>query len=258
MLDANQINSQLIVDASPVVCMDRVTSTNSVLRERLATGDKLHVLVANEQTHGRGRRGRRWLSPADAGLYLSYPHITERPVATLGTLSLVVAVSVATAVPAPLKVKWPNDLVVLNNNQSAKVGGCLIEMTLNPHPPHVAICGIGINWGLKDVIKSGALAPDQAWADLPSTHNKEALVAQIVNQLHRDLKLFSAQGFEAFRERWRGLHMLLDQPVRVHESEKDPFVGLAGDVNELGQLAVSTNSGIEWVTAADVSIRSDN
>ena len=255
MLDDKKINAQLITGAPPVVCVNQVTSTNSVLRERLATGDEPHVLVANEQTQGRGRRGRRWLSPRDAGLYLSYPYVTERPTATLGTLGLVVATALATAIPAPLQVKWPNDLVIVRNDQLAKVGGCLIEMTLNPHPPHVAICGIGINWALKDVIDSGAMAPDQAWADLPSTQDKEALVANLVNQLHEDLALFTAQGFEAFRGRWRAVHVLMDQTVQVHESGKTPFVGLAGDVNELGQLAVSTDSGIEWVTAADVSIR---
>lgn len=255
MLDAKPINAQLMEDAPPVVCVNQVTSTNSLLRERLAAGDELHILIANEQTKGRGRRGRRWLSPPDGGLYFSYPHVTERPTATLGTLGLVVATSLATAIPAPLRVKWPNDLVLATNGQLAKVGGCLIEMTLNPHPPHIAICGIGINWALKNVIASGAAAPDQAWADLPSTQNKEALVASIVNQLHQDLGLFSAQGFEAFRQRWRALHVLMDQIVQVHESGKDPVVGLAGDVNELGQLAVSTDSGIEWVTAADVSVR---
>jgi len=255
MLDDKKINAQLIAGAPPVVCVNQVTSTNSVLRERLAAGQELHVLVANEQTQGRGRRGRRWLSPPDAGLYLSYPYVTERPTATLGTLGLVVATALATAIPAPLQVKWPNDLVIVRNDQLAKVGGCLIEMTLNPHPPHVAICGIGINWALKDVIDSGAMAPDQAWADLPSTQDKEALVANLVNQLHEDLALFTAQGFEAFRGRWRAVHVLMDQTVQVHESGNDPFVGLAGDVNELGQLAVSTDSGIEWVTAADVSVR---
>jgi len=258
MLDARKINAQLIKGAPPIVSVNQVTSTNSVLRERLAGGDELHVLVANEQTQGRGRRGRRWFSPRDAGLYLSYPYIAKRPTATLGTLSLVVATSLATSIPAPLQVKWPNDLVIVNNDQLAKVGGCLIEMTLNPHPPHVAICGIGINWALKDVIDSGATAPDQAWADLPSITDKEALVATLVNQLHEDLVLFSDQGFEAFRKRWLAVHVLLDQTVQVHESGRDPSVGLAGDVNELGQLAVSTDSGIEWVTAADVSIRSNN
>lgn len=255
MLSASQINAQLIHGAPPIVCLDRVTSTNSVLRERLAAGDERHILVANEQTEGRGRRGRRWLSPPAAGLYLSYPFVTERPTATLGTLGLAVATSLATAIPAPLQVKWPNDLVITHNDQFAKVGGCLIEMTLNPHPPHIAICGIGINWALKKMVESGAMAPDQAWADLPSATNKEALVATIVNQLHQDLMLFSDQGFEAFRQRWRAVHVLMDQMVQVHESGQDPFVGLAGDVNDLGQLAVSTDSGIEWVTAADVSVR---
>ncbi len=259
MLDANQINPKLSPDAPRVVCLDEVTSTNSVLRERLAAGASPHVLVANQQTKGRGRRGRRWLSPPDAGLYLSYPHTTERPTASLGTLGLVVAVSVATALPAPLKVKWPNDLVLQQDGRWAKVGGCLVEMTLNPHPPHLAICGIGINWALGDAVaQSKEQEPDQAWADLPSEKNKPALVANLINQLHQDLRLYSEQGFEAFRERWRLLHLLMDQRVQVTESGQPPFVGLAGDVNAVGQLAVATAKGVEWVSAGDVSVRSSD
>lgn len=256
MLDAAQINASRLSGAPQVVCIDQVTSTNSVLRERLAAGHSPHVLVANEQTQGRGRRGRHWLSPPNGGLYLSYPHITERPTASLGTLSLVVAVSVATALPAPLWVKWPNDLVLRQGGQWAKVGGCLVEMTLNPHPPHLAICGIGINWALGDAVAElKGQEPDQAWADLPTTKNKNVLVAELVNQLHQDLELFSLQGFEAFGDRWRALHALMDQSVQVTESGQPPFVGLAGDVNAVGQLAVATARGVEWVSAGDVSIR---
>lgn len=255
-LDPHIIHSQLRPEAPRVSYFEVVTSTNEVLKDILRQSFSPHVVLASQQTRGRGRRGRRWLSPKDAGLYLSYGHITHRPVDTLGPLSLVMAISVATVLPDVVHIKWPNDLMVKQDKQWAKVGGCLVEIMTNPGTSTAAILGVGLNLHMaQHLTNQPADTPTQLWADLPLLVDPSTLVAQLVNQLHLDLAVLEQDGFGPFQARWETLHILRNQPVQVTHSPTERFRGTAGDINEYGQLAVTTDDGLVWVSAADVSIR---
>ena len=102
-------------------------STNSELLRRKAPAQGVAVLLAEQQTGGRGRRGRHWASPIAANLYLSVSRQFSGGLARLGGLSLVVGVAVAEALRQAgydgVGVKWPNDLLA----GGAKLGGILVE-----------------------------------------------------------------------------------------------------------------------------------
>src|SRR5262245_2998906 len=119
----------------------RCASTNSeLLRESPAAPV---LLVAGEQTAGRGRRGRRWHSAPGAGLTFSLSRRVRRPARELAALSLVTGVAVARALRGlgvPVELKWPNDLVA----GGAKLGGILVE-TRAAGRDTLAVFGIGIN-----------------------------------------------------------------------------------------------------------------
>src|SRR2546425_12930263 len=136
--------------------VERCGSTNAVL---LAEGRPDVLLVAEEQTAGRGRRGRRWYSPPGAGVTFSLSAVIRRPARELAGLSLVAGVAAAPALRAlgvaQAALKWPNDGVV----GGAKLGGILVETRGS-----LAVIGIGINCR-RDATLDARLRPPVAALD---------------------------------------------------------------------------------------------
>src|SRR5690349_2264995 len=121
--------------------VERCTSTNALLRDE---GRADVLLAAEQQTAGRGRRGRRWHSAPGSSAMFSLAKIVRRPSRELAGLSLVAGVGAARALralgAARVALKWPNDLVM----DGAKLGGILVE-TSSRAPATLAVIGIGIN-----------------------------------------------------------------------------------------------------------------
>ncbi|MGH9361686.1 MAG: biotin--[acetyl-CoA-carboxylase] ligase [Thermoanaerobaculia bacterium] len=134
-----------------LVVLERVGSTNTLARRIVAEYEKedeeapAALLVAYEQTAGRGRQGRSWASPPGKGVYVTLVRRIA-PVAALPTLPLLVGVGLCRAlgpfVAAPCRLKWPNDLRV----EGRKIGGVLVEVRLRPEEDAAtAIIGFGVN-----------------------------------------------------------------------------------------------------------------
>ena len=130
--------------SAPITWLDRVESTQDAAHELAANGAPHGAAVAAaEQTHGRGSRGRGWLSPR-GGLWLS---VVCRPVSASApqVLSIRAALAVATAVSrggtAPIGIKWPNDLILDNR----KVGGVLSEARWVGDSLAWIVVGVGLN-----------------------------------------------------------------------------------------------------------------
>lgn len=137
-----------------VVVFPVVDSTNALARA-IATEYQneeipLHPLLvlAYEQSGGRGRQGRNWSSPAGLGTYATRVVATEDP-ALLQTLPLLVGVGLCRALAShlstPCRLKWPNDLVVEVAGERRKIGGILIEAAVRPGEEVQAIVGFGVN-----------------------------------------------------------------------------------------------------------------
>ena len=122
--------------------VERCASTNSVLLSQ--RGRTPVLLAAEEQTAGRGQRGRRWESAPGDDVTFSLSRHVLRPARELASLSLVAGVAAASALRAlgvaAASVKWPNDLLV----GGAKLGGILVE-TRASAPGTRAVFGVGIN-----------------------------------------------------------------------------------------------------------------
>ena len=122
-------------------------STNQCLTVRPAPpAGRLQAVVAEYQTGGRGRRGRRWLSPLGHGVCLSVSWTFEIAPRDLPSLSLVVGVTVASSLVGlgvdGVRLKWPNDIMAA---AGGKVGGILVEVAGEPGGPLRAVIGIGLN-----------------------------------------------------------------------------------------------------------------
>lgn len=133
----------------------RVDSTNSLARaivaEYQSEEQTLHPLLvlALEQSGGRGRQGRSWSSPRGKGVYATRVVTVSDP-ALLQTLPLLVGVGLCRALaphlPAPCRLKWPNDLMVETGGERRKIGGVLIEASVRPEEGATAIVGFGVNY----------------------------------------------------------------------------------------------------------------
>ncbi|HSG38348.1 MAG TPA: biotin--[acetyl-CoA-carboxylase] ligase [Thermoanaerobaculia bacterium] len=149
-----------------VIVLPRVESTNTLARaivtEYQNEAQVLHplLLVALEQTGGRGRHGRTWSSPEGKGVYVTRVLTVAEP-AQLQTLPLLVAVGLCRALAAhlsvPCRLKWPNDLLVEVDGGRRKIGGILIEASVRAGEDTLALIGFGVNHshGREDLPETG-------------------------------------------------------------------------------------------------------
>lgn len=230
---------------------DRCTSTNALLLER-ASGGRVALLAAEEQTAGRGRRGRRWHSARGDGLTFSVARRMRRPLAELAGLSLAAGVAAARSLrecgAAEVGLKWPNDLVA----RGAKLGGILVE-TRGAAGPTLAVIGIGINWrttaGLDERLRRAVIALDQLVVSLPP---RNALVGKIAAALITALDAFEAGGLGELRAEWESLHAHAGQRIRVRLADGRVVSGEAAGISGDGALRLRTRGGVRDIHSARI------
>ena len=231
--------------------LDTCASTNAELLARADAGAASGtVLVANEQTAGRGRRGRTWIASPGDSLTFSLLWRFAPGTAPAG-LSLAVGLAVARALrkvgAGDTALKWPND--ILRNRR--KLGGILVELL--PGAPHAAVIGIGINLHLP-----AAMPPDlraaSAALELPAT-DESTLYAALLTELLAALEQFAAAGFAALRDEWVARHAFQDAPVLLSADFAVPREGICRGVDTDGALLFETAAGIERVLSGEVSLR---
>jgi BirA family biotin operon repressor/biotin-[acetyl-CoA-carboxylase] ligase len=233
-------------------------STNAQLLTADASNDP-QALFAEFQTAGRGRRGRNWVSPFGANLYLSLAWSFAQWPRQLTALPLAVGVACAQALReaglAEVGIKWPNDLYV----DGRKLGGILIEHRAEAGGPCRVIIGIGLN-----VAMTGAQAEavDQPWISLHEALtargrplvSRRLLAAELLKQLVQTINTFEQAGFEPFAAEWSALDLTRDREVSVLGQQRE-FSGIARGVDEHGALVVETLGQLQTLHSGEVSLR---
>jgi BirA family biotin operon repressor/biotin-[acetyl-CoA-carboxylase] ligase len=232
------------------VC-DSLDSTNSELMRRARAGQvQPTLLVARQQTAGRGRLGRQWLSGTgltDAdGESASLTFSLGLPLApaSWSGLSLAVGVSIAASLHPDLRLKWPNDLWL----HQRKLGGILIE-TAALDEGRQAIVGVGINLGSRD---DTGLARAPAWLEelLPGVDAPQALL-RMAAPLLQAIRDFELRGFAPFQPGFAQRDALMGAPLTL----SDGTCGVAQGVNAEGALLLRTAEGLQAITSSEVSLR---
>jgi BirA family biotin operon repressor/biotin-[acetyl-CoA-carboxylase] ligase len=233
---------------------DRVGSTNDRARELLLGGDgDGSVVVADEQTAGRGRLGRTWLSPPGGNLYMSVALEPALAASDAWRLGVATALSVADACEAvaPVALKWPNDVVAAGDGR--KIGGLLVETIVEGERLRGAVLGIGINvnWRRAEMpAELGSTAT--SLADLAAGPvDRDALMERVLERLEAEIA--SAEAGASALERYRVRCTTLGTFVEV-ETADGLVSGRATDVDPGGALIVEDADGRRHVvTGGEVS-----
>jgi len=229
-----------------------VTSTNEIAKKEAGRGIKEgSVVVADEQTAGRGRLKRSWLTP-EGNIALSVILYPEKPVlpSLIMMASLAVSHCIEGVTGLRTHIKWPNDVLI----SSRKVCGILIESDVRNEKVHYAVIGIGINVNAGQDILSGVVTPATS---LYMETGHEVSRLQIIRELIKDMdNLYHVivLGGSVFKE-WRDRLITLGNEVRV-TSGKEVFEGIAESVDTDGSLLVRSPDGsLNRVVAGDVTLR---
>lgn len=231
-------------------------STNDYLKQLAESGaPEGTVIIAEEQTAGKGRLGRSWASPP-GGAWFSVLLRPPIPVGRAGCISVLIAVSLARALRArwgvPVGVKWPNDLYITNK----KLGGILIELSSQAESIEWLVAGIGINVN-NEPPKEARVPATSLARELGRSVPLEEFFAVALEALARDYERFLGEGFEFARSYWRelsvlGEHVVVSSPPRVGErpGERSQVLGLS----ESGKLIVRMGESTRELTAEEVTV----
>lgn len=236
--------------------VDSTGSTNSDLAGRAASLTEGAVLVAEEQTAGRGRLDRTWTAPARSGLFFSvYLTPGAVPVQRWGWLPLLAGVAAATGLARSAGVdtalKWPNDLLVTVDGQERKTGGILAERAGDG-----VVIGIGLNVSLRADELPAPTAASLALAGAVST-DRETLLRGVLRSLEQWYGQWCAADGDAaasgLQEAYAAGCATLGRTVRAQLPGDRTLTGEAVAIDGDGRLVLSSDDGLrEPVSAGDI------
>jgi len=228
----------------------RCPSTNSALLAADIAGPVL--LACEEQTAGRGQRGRRWHSLPGESITFSLARLVRRPVRELAALSLVAGVACVRALralgAAHAALKWPNDLLI----GGAKLGGILVE-TRAQGASTLAVVGVGINYGGSALLEKRARRRIASLERIPGfAASRNDTLREAARALLAALAAFEAEGLDAVRREWEALDAHAGQRLRVRLADGRVVSGIAAGLAADGALRLRTRAGVRAVASGRV------
>jgi BirA family transcriptional regulator, biotin operon repressor / biotin---[acetyl-CoA-carboxylase] ligase len=259
-LNAEELRRALLRPGALWTSLDIVRttgSTNADLLLRAADLDEGAVLVAEEQTAGRGRLDRQWSAPARSGLFFSVllkpgPRV---PLERWGWLPLLTGVAVATGLTRSAGVdtslKWPNDLLVTVGGEERKAGGILAERT----GEDAVVIGVGLNVSLSAEELPVPTAGSLALAGAVST-DRDTLLRAVLRSLAQWYGVWRAvdgdPAASLLQEAYTAGCSTLGRTVRAELPGDTSLTGEAVAVDGDGRLILATEQGMRPVGAGDI------
>ena len=238
-----------------------INSTNTYLKENASQiPNQGKLVIAENQTQGKGRRGRSFFSPSQRGIYMSIllrPDIDFEDI-TMITVISAVAVNEAlnTVLGIDTQIKWVND--ILYNGK--KLCGILTEASIEGEISHIAylVVGIGINVsegkeGFPQELKPIATSIESI---TDKYCDKNLLIAEIMNSFEKYYKLFKEiDGRKIIIETYKNKLVMLGKNIKVIQADKT-YYAKALDINEKAELIIQQQDGVKKVlNSGEISIR---
>ena len=213
---SNEFRSKVVLEV-----FDTISSTNDyLLRKEKNKNKDIKICIAEEQTKGRGRRGKSWISPKFKNIYFSLNSYLKKE--DLSGLSIAVALSVSKVlkkINVMSLIKWPNDLLVGNK----KICGILIETAKVGELTKVVIgIGINVNMEYSELI-------DQEWTSIKlekkQSVDRNSIITEMINQLCITLNKFEQEEFDYFLNKFKSLDLLKDKEFTLKDKPYETFIG---------------------------------
>jgi BirA family transcriptional regulator, biotin operon repressor / biotin---[acetyl-CoA-carboxylase] ligase len=228
-----------------IIKLNAIDSTNRFLKElaQEATAENYTIVVANQQTDGKGQRGASWISESDKGLTFSllYHNLQESTI-NLFALNCIVALSIVEALQSisfiKFQIKWPNDILAENK----KIGGVLIENSFKNQHEIVSIIGIGINVNqlhFENLPQATSLALLEC-----KTFDKEEIMLLIAKQLQFNLENAQKIGVDFYWERYHELLYKRGIVSTFEDVQENKFVGKIIAVSAEGKLQLELENNV--------------
>lgn len=208
------------------------------------------TFIAEVQTHGKGSRGRGWVSQRGTGIWHSILLKPDISPLEVSQITLVAGLAVCRAIGLGAKIKWPNDIVI----GSKKVCGILTEMSAEIDMVNYVVCGIGINVNTESFDKEIEHRATSMYIESGQKFRRDELIAKLLNEFEYYYKKFLDGGLKSILDEYKENCITIDRDVSVIY-KKETVTGKAVDVDESGSLVVECADGIIHVTSGEVSVR---
>lgn len=221
---------------------EKIDSTNDEAK-RITNNNEFNIIIAEEQSKGRGRKGNNWFSPNSGNIYMTL--FTENQLSE-DPASLITGVVCRNSIRninerINISLKWPNDILYKNK----KVGGILVEKE-HYEKKIKTIIGIGINLSLKN--------KESSWGDLSEFNLQEQrneLVAEIINNLVRAYDKKNNN----WKKEWLNGCMHINKEIQIYDNKNIKKNAIFRDIDDLGNAIIETDNGLEVFRSGHIKIK---
>jgi len=240
-------------DVNIKVC-NIVSSTNDQIKAQASVLPQGSVCLAEAQTQGRGRRGRKWVSPFGASVYMSMLWRFDSGYQSMAGLSLLIGIGVNRALHKiginDCRLKWPNDVY----HEGKKLAGILIEVEGQIGGSTTAIIGLGINIQLPSNIEQ----IDQAFTDVSTITqgniDRNEFVCKLLEELWGMLPQFEAEGLAPFLQQWRDADLFYNRPISLISGDY-VTLGVSKGIDNSGALLLEVDGRVKAYHGGEISVR---
>jgi BirA family biotin operon repressor/biotin-[acetyl-CoA-carboxylase] ligase len=249
------LNEDLLESNIEIFVSQSTGSTNHDAKNFLSEQSSLlSIHLSEQQIAGKGRNGKKWISPKGKNIYLSIGWLSNLKYSQLDGLSLAIGTILASSLNKftqnKVGIKWPNDLLI----EKKKISGILIE-TIDINNQVGVVIGIGINVHMS---KEEGKGIDQSWMALDevtnSKNNRNEIIGDIVNRVFQLTSVFTEEGFKPYKLDYESLDMLKGKKCIVNIKGIYKTVDVLG-VNDKGEMLVKDGSENLTLRYGEVSIR---
>lgn len=234
---------------------ETIESTNHYyLDNHHSEPNKINICLAEFQSLGKGRMGKKWLSPFGHNICLSVCKIINTDLSKLGGLSLAISLAIAKTLKEfmkndEIKVKWPNDIIY----KKQKLSGNLIQVMSEQNGMCKVVIGIGINVNTDQKNQKNIT---QAWTSLKeiTRHNinRNILAAKLIDNISECLEIFVENGFEPFMKKWEANDFFFNKEVALIYKDKN-IVGLEKGIDKYGHLLLEIDGVTKSYSCGETS-----
>lgn len=235
----------------------RLDSTNQAAKEGAEKGKSMpRLYVADEQTAGRGRRGRTWVSPPGTGIWMSVllkPQLSSDKAAMLTLVAaLAVAEGIRRETGLSAGIKWPNDIVI----GGRKVCGILTEMSADMDGIRYVVVGIGINANTETFPAEIRKTATSLRMETGRVLKRSALIGAVMREFAGFYESFvREESLKGLREQYEALLVNRGRAVTVLDPAGE-YTGTAEGITDTGELLVRTeNNTVRKILSGEVSVR---